>query len=477
MNKSTNTVLPVILSGGVGSRLWPLSRESHPKPFIKLSDNQSLIQKAYSRVASIVGAGKEILTVTNRELFFYTKDEYDELKEFDVFNSFILEPFGRNSAAAIALAAHYAQHKYGEDCVLVVLPADHLIENQDLFIQAVEKAVAMAQQDKLVTFGIKPTCPHTGYGYIEANGHDVLRFVEKPDLDAAMQYLNAGTFFWNAGMFCMKPKTILSEMRMYCEALVDETKKCFINAQKTEAVNLSQIEISAQDFDKVDDISIDYAVFEKSENVAVVPCDIGWSDIGSWIEFGQIHPKDCDNNHIYGEAVLENTKNCIIHSEQRLVAGVGLENLIISDTQDALLVAHRDHAQEVRKITKTLKAKNHDAYNLFPMMHRPWGSYTTLMQGAGFKIKKIEVKPEAELSLQSHKHRSEHWVVVSGIASVVNGEQMLTLKHNQSTYIPAGHKHKLINSGQEPLVLIEVQCGSYLEEDDIVRYSDIYGRQ
>lgn len=473
---TTHKIIPVILAGGVGSRLWPLSRQAHPKPFIKLDDNQSLIQKTYARVTCIDGV-EEILTVTNRELFFYTKDEYEALESHKVFNSFILEPFGRNSAAAIALAAHYANDKYGDKCTLLILPADHLIEKQDAFMKAIEQAMALSQTGKLVTFGIKPSSPQTGYGYIEAKESQVLRFVEKPDRQTAQQYLEAGTFFWNSGIFCMGCNTILKEMGTHCSSIAQQTKSCLATAKKSENAGWSQIEISGAAFESVDDISIDYALFEKSDNVSIVPCDIGWSDIGSWIEFGQLHPKDEQGNHILGETVLEETKNCIIHSENRLVAGVGLEDLIISDTQDALLIAKKDRAQDVKKIVKTLKTNAHEAYQFFPTVYRPWGNYTVLQEGNGFKIKRIEVIPGAELSLQSHRHRSEHWVVVSGVALVVNGEQTLTLEHNQSTYIPVGNKHRLSNPEKELLTIIEVQCGDYLGEDDIIRYDDVYGRQ
>ena len=479
IKKEKAKLIPVILAGGVGSRLWPLSREAHPKPFIRLSDGLSLIQKTLLRAAAIDRVS-EVITVTNRELFFYTKDDYELLGLGEVSHTFLLEPFGRNSSAAIALAAHYAKEEYGEDSVLLILPADHLIDKQSAFTEEVQQAAILAEQGRLVTFGIKPDSPKTGYGYIEAdqsNTHKVKRFVEKPDLELAKQYLAAGNYFWNSGMFCMTAGAILEEMNQLCTDIATETQVCLETASRYESDSWLQLEIKPNAFEAVRDISIDYAVFEKSEKVAVVPCDIGWSDIGSWIEFGELHAKDQANNHVYGEAVLEDVQNSIVHATgDRLVTGLGLQDLIIADTQDALLVAHRDRAQDVRKIVKTLQSKQHPSYKSFPTIHRPWGTYTVLQEDQAFKLKRIEVKPGGGLSLQSHKHRSEHWVVVSGIARITNGDQIFHLESNQSTYIPAGNKHRLENKGKEVLVVIEVQCGSYLGEDDIVRYEDMYGR-
>ena len=470
----------MILAGGVGSRLWPLSREAHPKPFIRLNDGLSLIQKTLLRAAAIDHV-PEVITVTNRELFFYTKDDYEAVVSGEIFHTFLLEPFGRNSSAAIGLAAHHVKEKYGDNSILLILPADHLIDNQSAFSEAVQQAIILAEQGRLVTFGIKPNAPKTGYGYIETENNEeksnkVKRFVEKPDLELAKQYLAAGNYFWNSGMFCMAAGTILEEMDQLCTDIATQTRVCLQTTNCYENDNWLQLEIKSSAFEPVRDISIDYAVFEKSDKVAVVPCDIGWSDIGSWIEFGELHAKDQANNHVYGEAVLEDVQNSIVHAGQRLVTGLGLEDLIIADTQDALLVAHRDRAQDVRKIVKTLQAKQHPSYKYFPTVHRPWGSYTVLQEDPSFKLKRIEVKTGAALSLQSHKYRSEHWVVVSGTARITNGDQIFDLESNQSTYIPVGNKHRLENKGKEVLVVIEVQCGSYLGEDDIVRYEDAYGR-
>lgn len=474
---SKTRLIPVILAGGTGSRLWPLSRQAHPKPFIKLQDGESLIQKSYLRALAIDGV-EEIVTVTNREYFFYTKDEIEEVNPLQkTYHSFLLEPFGRNSAAAIAMATLYVQEKYGAEAMLLVLAADHLIDQPDAFVRAVDQAVTLAQQGKLVTFGIQPNAPKTGYGYIEADGVAVKRFVEKPDQTTAEQYLAAGNFLWNAGMFCFQAQTMLQEMASCCGDVLESASQCFKSILISEGINWQQIEIPATPFKLVRDISIDYAVLEKSSNVAVVAGDMGWSDIGTWLEFGALAQRDADGNHITGEAVFEQSKNCIVHAENKLVAGLGIENLIIADTEDALLIAHRDRAQDVRKIVDVLKEKKHNSHQYFPTVHRPWGAYTTLQEGNGFKLKRIEVKPGAALSLQSHEHRSEHWVVVSGTAQVTNGDQVFRLEHNQSTYIPAGNKHRLENPTEEVLVLIEVQCGHYLGEDDIVRYEDVYGRQ
>lgn len=472
---SAPVILPVILAGGVGSRLWPLSREAHPKPFIRLDDDQSLIQKTYLRAAAIQGV-KEILTVTNRELFFYTRDEYEEVPSVSAFKTFILEPCGRNSAAAIALAAHYAQKQFGDGCMLLILSADHLITQQDAFIAAVQQAVTLALQGRLVTFGVRPKTPETGYGYIEAEGHDVLGFVEKPDLSTAQSYVASGKHYWNSGIFCIRTDSIMAEMATHCPAILSQAATCMAQAKTAQGADWLQAEIPAQHFATIQDISIDYAVFEKSDKVAMVACDMGWSDVGSWLTLGQLHPKDAHNNHIHGDTVLEDVEDCIIHNDHTLVAAIGLRDLIIVNTSDALLVSDKKQVQQVRAIVKTLKQQQHQTYQCFPTVHRPWGNYTVLQAGDGFKLKRIEVKPGASLSLQSHQHRSEHWVVVSGLASIMNGEQTMQLEHNQSTYIPAGHKHRLENAGKALLVLIEVQCGAYLGEDDIVRYNDIYGR-
>jgi len=472
-------LIPTILCGGAGSRLWPVSRELHPKPFIRLADGQSLLQKAWLRGAVLADVA-ETLTVTNRELVFKTADEYREVADIpanqDLVNRYILEPFGRNTAPAIAAAALQVAETHGEDACLLVLAADHLIADQPAFARAVATATQLAAQGKLVTFGIRPDHPETGYGYIEADGNIVKRFVEKPDLATAQDYVASGNFLWNSGMFCFRAGDMLREMQQHCPGILDATRACITRSRSAEGQGFSQLELDAESFKDVPDDSIDYAVMEKSANVAVVPCDIGWSDIGSWAALGDLTPANEQGNRIQGEVVLHQVSNCTIHSGDRLVGAVGIDDLIIIDTPDAVLIADRSHAQDVKHLYAHLKATGHEAHRLHRTVHRPWGTYTVLEEGPHFKIKRIEVKVGASLSLQMHHHRSEHWIVVSGMARVVNGQQELFVQTNESTYIPAGHKHRLENPGMLPLVMIEVQSGEYLGEDDIVRFDDVYGR-
>jgi mannose-1-phosphate guanylyltransferase len=486
------TLIPTILCGGAGSRLWPVSREQHPKPFIRLADGQSLLQKAWLRGAALSDVS-EILTITNRELIFKTEDEYREVAatiQKGLTNSFVLEPFGRNTAPAIAAAALQVKETHGKDAILLVLAADHLISDQDAFAKAVTQAIQLAQLGKLVTFGITPESPETGYGYIEANhgspfvageeqeiGFPVIRFVEKPSLEKAQEYVATGRYLWNSGIFCFTAGTLLQEMEQYCPALLAAARECMDQSRKTKGDNFTQIELNPETFDRVPDNSIDYAIMEKSSNVAVVPCSIGWSDIGSWSALGDLSEPDVNGNRTSGEVLLRDVSNCYIQSNERIVGALGINNLIIIDTPDALLVTDRSQAQNVKHLYTSLKARDHDVHKFHRTMHRPWGTYTVLEIGKHFKIKRLEVKPGASLSLQMHKHRSEHWVVVSGVAKVINGEQELIVNHNESTYIPAGHKHRLENASDTDLVIIEVQSGEYLGEDDIVRFEDIYGRK
>ncbi|GAA4409132.1 mannose-1-phosphate guanylyltransferase/mannose-6-phosphate isomerase [Advenella faeciporci] len=471
----TSKLIPTILCGGAGSRLWPVSREGHPKPFIRLADNQSLLQKSFLRGFSIDGVN-DIITVTNRELFFQTEDELAELKLKNIRSNYILEPFGRNTAAAIVSAAMYVRKEFGDDAILLVLAADHLISNKEAFRAAVDKAVKLAESGRLVTFGIKPTHPETGYGYIEANGSDVVRFVEKPEIKVAQEYMDSGRFYWNSGMFCFRVDTILQELEAYCPDVVASVKMCLSASKELSGEKQKQLSLDADTFRLVPDISIDYAVMEKSNVVSVVPCDIGWSDIGSWAALSAVGESDENGNRVEAEALLENVKNCYIKSEERFVGAIGLENLVIVDTPDALLVANKDYSQDVKKIYTTLKQNGNELYKWHRTVYRPWGSYTVLENSDRFKIKRLEVKPGGRLSLQMHHHRSEHWIVVSGMAKVVNGEQEMLVNTNESTYIPAGHRHRLENPGVINLVLIEVQSGEYLGEDDIVRFQDVYGR-
>jgi len=468
-------LIPTILCGGAGSRLWPVSRELHPKPFIRLADGQSLLQKAFIRGA-VLPQAEEVLTVTNRELFFKTKDEYREVNEAGIKTSYILEPFGRNTAAAIAAAAMHVSKTHGDDAMLLVLAADHLISDQQAFADAVAQATTLAQQGKLVTFGIQPNAPETGYGYIEAEGNEVRRFVEKPSQEIALEYVASGRFLWNSGMFLFQAGAMLKAMQQHCPDILSATQRCLDASRKAEGKDLIELELDATCFAQVPDNSIDYAVMERSAQIAVVPCSIGWSDIGSWSALGDLVEPDAQGNRIQGEALLHDVSNCYIQSSQRMIGAVGIENLIIVDTPDALLVADKSRSQEVKYLYKELQAQGHEAHKHHLTVHRPWGTYTVLEEDPAYKIKRIEVKPGASLSLQMHHHRSEHWIVVSGMAKVVNGDKELFIRTNESTYIPAGHMHRLENPGVLDLVMIEVQSGQYLGEDDIVRFQDVYGR-
>lgn len=475
-------LIPVILSGGVGSRLWPVSREAHPKPFMTLPDGQNLIQKTFLRAAGLEGVA-EILTVTNRELLFKTEDEYRAINDVGLPQGYILEPFGRNTAAAVAAAALQLREMYGPKALMLVLAADHLISKEVAFRDAVAKATQLASSGWLVTFGIKPRYPETGFGYIEAAADGVLgdglkveRFVEKPDLETAQAYIAAGNYYWNAGIFCFQVGSVIEEFEQHAPDVLKAVEQTLESSRCSTSSGYSCLALDAESFAKVPDISIDYALMERSRRVATIPCDIGWSDIGSWNAVSELTSPDECGNRFDGEVMAYGAKNNFVTTENRLAALVGVENLLVVDTPDALLIAHKDHAQDVKHVVTRLKAEGHAAHLLHRTVHRPWGTYTTLEDGDRFKIKRIVVKPKASLSLQMHHHRSEHWIVVSGMAVVVNDEQELMLNTNESTFIRAGHKHRLRNPGVIDLVLIEVQSGEYLGEDDIVRFEDNYGR-
>ncbi|HUX65242.1 mannose-1-phosphate guanylyltransferase/mannose-6-phosphate isomerase [Sulfuricella sp.] len=470
-------LIPIILSGGAGTRLWPVSRESHPKPFMKLPDGQSLLQKTFARAAALDGVG-EVLTITNREHYFKSRDEYQSAKKGfpGVTDTFLLEPFGRNTAAAIVLGAMSVAEAHGGDALMLVLPADHLIDDQAAFAAAVKQAAGLAEQGNLVTFGIVPDAPETGFGYIEADGQVVKRFVEKPSYEAAQEYVDSGRYLWNSGMFCFKAGTVLEQFKIHAPAIYEHALPCWEATRNKTPANMPMMEIDPESFAAIPENSIDYAVMEKSAVVMVVPGRFGWSDIGSWNAISDLTIPDDAGNRVVGEAVLVDVGNSFIQSEGRMVAAIGLDNLLIIDTPDALLVADRARAQDVKKVVQQLKLMNHDSHKLHRTVARPWGTYTVLEEGKHFKIKRIVVKPGAALSLQMHYHRSEHWVVVSGTASIVNNDKNMLVRTNESTYIPAGHKHRLENPGLTDLIMIEVQSGEYLGEDDIVRFDDVYGR-
>ena len=477
-------LIPVILSGGAGTRLWPVSREAFPKPFMKVSGGQSLLQRTFIRAASLSGV-TDVITITNREYFFKTRDEYAavEREAPAVRSNFLLEPVGRNTAPAIAMGALKIREQYGPDAIMLILAADHLIAEDTKFAQAVAQACELADAGRIVTFGIVPTGPETGYGYIEcgaAIGHagatHVARFVEKPTREVAQAYIESGHYLWNSGMFCFLAGNIIDALGKHAPAILDGATGTWEASKSKPAADVTMQEIDRESFTHMPDISIDYAVMEKSGNVVVIPGDFGWSDIGSWNAVSDLVKPDAAGNSVLGEAVLVDTMNTFIQSDGRLVAAVGLENLIIIDTPDALLVANRDRTQDVKKVVEELKLRHHESYKVHRTVSRPWGTYTVLEEGQRFKIKRIEVKPGASLSLQMHHHRSEHWIVVSGVAKVANGDTEFLVHTNESTYIPAGHKHRLENPGVLDLVMIEVQSGEYLGEDDIVRFEDQYGR-
>ncbi|ARU86605.1 mannose-1-phosphate guanylyltransferase/mannose-6-phosphate isomerase [Pseudomonas sp. M30-35] len=476
-------IVPVILSGGAGTRLWPVSREGQPKPFMLMPDGESLLAKTYRRAAELTADGGEVVTVTNRDYYFQSKDHFLTANTRPRRPHFILEPVGRNTAPAIAIAALTLAQTHGDDVVMVVMPADHLICDGAGFVASVKHAESLALEGHLVTFGIPPTAPETGFGYIETGSAlntdgatKVARFVEKPDASTAQTYLDSGKFLWNSGMFCFTAGTFIEELERYAPQLLEQVRQCVEQSPAQDVPTLVQRELDTKTFSEMPDISIDYALMEVSERVAVIPATFDWSDIGSWNAMSQLVEPDAHNNRATSNALFIDSHNNYVQSDSRLVATVGLDNLIVIDTDDALLVAHADRAQDVRLVVKQLKDNNHDAYRLHRTVSRPWGTFTVLEEGPRFKIKRIVVKPGASLSLQMHHHRSEHWIVVKGMAKVTNGDGARLVNSDQSTYIAAGHKHRLENPGVIELVMIEVQSGEYLGEDDIVRFEDQYGR-
>lgn len=472
-------LVPVILSGGAGTRLWPVSRSAYPKPFMRMGDGESLLKKTLARALRCADGGA-VLTVTGRDYYFLTRDEYAQHEGADLDKlPFLLEPAGRNTAPAVVLAALHAREHVGPDATLLVLPADHLIRDLDAFLADARRAEALAQDGWLVTFGIRPTHPETGFGYIRMGdaidgreGRQVAAFVEKPDMQTAESYVASGDYAWNSGMFCFRADALLAVAAQACPDVLAAAEACHAHATGHE----SPVEFAREAFLAQPDISIDYAIMERAPKVAVVPATFDWSDIGSWKAMSDLDEADGDGNRVRGQAILVESSNCYIQSDARMVAAVGVNDLVIVDTGDAVLVSHRERAQQVKLVVERLRATNHAAASVHQTVHRPWGSYTVLEDGADCKVKRLTVKPGHVLSLQLHHRRSEHWTVVEGTAKVRVGEREFLLNRNESTYIPMDTVHRLENPTATDIHLIEVQCGDYFGEDDIVRLEDRYGR-
>ena len=468
-------LIPLILSGGSGTRLWPVSRKNLPKQFLALAGKDTLFQQTIARTRQLPGLGAPIVVASEDHRFLAA----DQLLEAGIDDAtIVLEPLARNTAPAIALGALQALQR-DADAMLLVLPADHLIGDTAAFVEAVKQALPLATQDWLVTFGIRPDRAETGFGYIrraealDGHGYRVEQFVEKPDLATAESYLVDGDYDWNSGMFLFKASRYLDELAELAPAMLAAVREAHARA----SADLDFVRIDRDAFARVPDNSIDYAVMERTRHAAVVPVSCAWSDIGSWSALWLTGDKDAQGNLCEGDTMMVDTHNSLLRSHDRhLIATVGVDDLIVVTTPDATLVAHRDAAQDVKKIVEQLKAANRSEHSLHRVVHRPWGSYDSLEAGERFQVKRIVVKPGASLSLQKHHHRAEHWIVVSGTAEVTCDDKVFLLGENQSTYIPLGSKHRLRNPGKVPLELIEVQSGHYLGEDDIVRFDDVYGR-
>jgi mannose-1-phosphate guanylyltransferase len=485
-NNLSPILIPVILCGGTGSRLWPLSRRSHPKPFVELSDGETLLEKTYRRVSLLSNIPKVngkllVLTITNQEYYFISKDE---LKKTNLFSVFLLEPESRNTAPAISMAALWVKQHYGDNASILILPADQLIKNEKAFIKSTEDALELNHQDPsyLVTFGITPHAPDTGFGYIESGeelskGFKVAHFYEKPDLKTAENYVSSSRFYWNSGMFCFKVRQFLNEMAVYSPEVLSCAEASWQACLIQESTDDSKINIPQEKFKKFPNISIDYALMEKTKILAMIPSDLGWSDIGSWLSFSQLQKSDKEGNSIIGNALIINSRDTYVRSSGRLITVLGTNNLIIVDTPDALLVIDKSHTNDLKLITSKIKDNQKDILDSHRTIKRPWGTFTILEVGPSFKIKCIEGAPLKSLSLQSHKYRSEHWVVIEGEAEVTNEDTLYKIKTNESTFIAEGAKHRLRNPlPNATLKIIEVQSGSYLGEDDIERFEDHYGR-
>ncbi len=497
-------VVPVILCGGSGTRLWPLSRSSFPKQFLVLSgddSNQSLFQLAIERANLIatqsasekVTLGKTIV-VTNEEHRFLALDQLRELKNISA--DLLLEPSGKNTAPALTLAALYAQElgaENGVDPILVVTPADQTILDNVAFSKALAKSVSIAQTGAIAILGITPTAPETGYGYIKTadkiatqdkeGQYIVERFVEKPNALAAKEYLQAGGYFWNGGMFVLKASVWLSALQEFRADILEASKTAWAGKAIDSSTGANFIRPEKDAFEKIPAESIDYAVIEKCPAdtkkqfpMQMVELNAGWNDLGAWDAVWQVGKQDENGNVVNGDTLMSDSKNSLVHASSRLVSAVGVENLVIIETADAVLVTTRAKSQDVKHLVGQLEGRQREEKHLHRKVNRPWGWYDSVDEGERFKVKRIQVKPGASLSLQMHHHRAEHWIVVKGTAEITNGDQVLTLTENQSTYIPQGQTHRLVNRGSQPLEIIEVQSGSYLGEDDIVRFEDNYGR-
>ena len=475
-------IYPVILAGGSGTRLWPMSRSLYPKQLINLYNTHTMLQNTLLRLSGLNDLGDPVV-ICNENHRFMTAEQ---IRRIDINNfKIILEPAARNTAPAIALAAliidDNSKSETQQDPVMLVLPADHEIKNIEAFHEIIQSGAQLARQGKLVTFGIVPSSPETGYGYIKKGaGLDnsdpafmIDRFVEKPDYDTAVSYLESGDFCWNSGMFMFKTSAVISELGVFAPDMLKKCRKAIENGN----MDLDFFRVDKTAFESITEDSIDYAVMEKTANGVVLALDAGWNDLGSFDALWQTGDKDERNNVTSGDVLVHNVTDTYIHSDNRLVAAVGLEKFVIVDTKDALLVAPRDQVQDVKKIVTQLKAQNRVEAVSHAKVYRPWGDYETIDMADRYQVKRITVKPGAKLSLQKHYHRAEHWTVVSGTAIVTKDTEEILLKEDQSVYIPLGTMHRLENPGKISLELIEVQSGPYLGEDDIVRYDDVYGRE
>jgi len=456
----------IVLCGGSGTRLWPISRALMPKQFIKLFDNKSLFQLTIERNQSECD---NFLIVSNAQQYFLASDQMGELKIDSEHqdSKFLLEPIGRNTAPAIALACFALDR----DEIVLITPSDHLIKDEDAYDKVISRAIELAKDDNLVTFGIKPEFAETGFGYIEADGEDVKAFKEKPNKTTAQEYLDAGNYYWNSGMFCFRAGVFLDELEKYSPEIYNSSKHAYLNANRED-----MIRILHDDMADIPEDSIDYAVMERSQKVKVVSSDIGWSDLGSFDALAEEYKKDSDGNTVNDNLIAMNSKDNFVYSKNRMITLADVDDLIVVDTPDALLVSKKGSSQKIKDIVQELKGRESELHHIHLTAHRPWGTYTVLEESANYKIKRIVVKPTKRLSLQKHYHRSEHWIVVSGTALVTVGATETLVKANESTYIPMGEIHRLENPGKIDVVLIEAQVGSYLGEDDIVRLEDDYKR-